>query len=275
MACSEDEYAYLRSVVLAESANVVGASSNALFDTRLKPLAQLSGAANIGELVDLLRTQQPTHLHRAVAEAMTINETSFFRDVTPFDALRTTVLPRLIASRADEKRLRIWSAACSTGQEVYSVAMLIRRDFPQLQDWDIRIVGTDIAQEVLEYAKAGRYRRIEVNRGLPARMLLRFFKREDEEFVVNPELREMVEFHPVNLRTALPPLPTFDVVLLRNVLLYLPQPQRSAVLDRVYRQMTPDGCLVLGNAEQAEDSTEMFSVQFAQDCYFYGLAPGF
>ena len=172
MACSDSDYAYLRELVLAQSANLIDPSRNALFETRLTPIARVAGAANLEGLVNILRVDRRTHLHRAVAEAMTINETSFFRDVKPFDALRLTVLPSLIEQRKHVRKLRIWSAASSTGQEAYSVAMTLVEHFPELARWDIKIIGTDISHNVVEYAKRARYRRLEVNRGLRARFQL-------------------------------------------------------------------------------------------------------
>jgi chemotaxis protein methyltransferase CheR len=269
MACSDTDYAYLREIVLSESANLIDPSRNALFDTRLTPLARLSGASNLKDFVEILRGELPVHLHRAVAEAMTINETSFFRDVRPFEALHTTILPRLIRAREAKKKLFVWSAASSTGQEAYSIAMLLRDRFPELADWDVKIIGTDISRQVVDYAKQGRYRRLEVNRGLPARMLLRYFTRDGEEWVVNPEIRAMCDFRYANLCTPLPPLPVFDLVLLRNVLLYFPQHDRNVVLSQTHRHISPDGYLLLGNSEQAEDSSDLFRLEFAEGSYFY------
>jgi chemotaxis protein methyltransferase CheR len=274
MACSDSDYAYLRELVLAQSANLIDPSRNALFETRLTPIARVAGAANLEGLVNMLRIDRPAHLHRAVAEAMTINETSFFRDVKPFEALRLTVLPALIEQRRPRRRLRIWSAASSTGQEAYSVAMLLAESFPELETWDVKIIGTDISRSVVDYARRARYRRLEVNRGLRARMLMRFFERDGEEWEVSEKLRRLCEFQVVNLCAPLPPLPQFDLVLLRNVLLYFPQQDRSCVFSDVSRHITPGGYLVLGNAEQAEDSTNLFEVEFAQECYFYRPARG-
>jgi chemotaxis protein methyltransferase CheR len=183
--------------------------------------------------------------------------------------LRETILPRLIAKNSAERRLRIWSAASSTGQEAYSLAMMICEHFPELAKWDVKIVGTDISQEVVEYAKRGRYRRFEVNRGLPARMLVKYLVRDGDEWEVTPRMRAMCEFRCVKLCSSLPKLPVFDLVLLRNVLLYFPQQDRGCVFDDVYRQMVPDGYLLLGAAEQAEDSTSLFQAEFTRDCYFY------
>ncbi len=160
---------------------------------------------------------------------MTINETSFFRDVTPFEGLRTHVIPRLIEANAMQQKLRIWSAASSTGQEAYSIAMMIAEDFPELARWDVKIIGTDISRHVVDYARRGRYRRMEVNRGLPARLLVKYFQRDGEEWEVSPKIRAMCDFQVTNLCAPLPELPVFDLVMLRNVLLYFPQQDRSCV----------------------------------------------
>ena len=224
--------------------------------------------------MSLLRVNRTPQLHRAVAEAMTINETSFFRDGKPFDVLRDTILPRLIENNAAERRLRIWSAASSTGQEAYSIAMLVCEHFAELAGWDVKILGTDISRQVIEYAQRGRYRRMEVNRGLPARMLVKYLVRDGDEWEVTPNLQAMCSFQYANLCAPLPKLPVFDLVMLRNVLLYFPQQDRSCVFSDVYRQMAPGGYLMLGAAEQAEDSTNLFQAEFARDCYFYRPTPG-
>ena len=274
MGCSDSDYAYLRQLVLAESANLIDPSRNALFETRLTPIARMAGASSLEDFVSLLRVDRTPQLHRAVAEAMTINETSFFRDGKPFDVLRDTILPRLIENNAAERRLRVWSAASSTGQEAYSIAMLICEHFAELAGWDVKIIGTDISRQVIEYAQRGRYRRMEVNRGLPARMLVKYLVRDGDEWEVTPNLRAMCSFQYANLCAPLPKLPVFDLVMLRNVLLYFPQQDRSCVFSDVYRQMTPSGYLMLGAAEQAEDSTNLFQAEFARDCYFYRPTPG-
>jgi chemotaxis protein methyltransferase CheR len=269
MGCSEADYAYLRKLVQSHSSNMIDASRNSLFDMRLMPIARLAGVSNLEGLVTLLKEDKPAQLHRAVAEAMTINETSFFRDVRAFEMLRETILPQLIEQRRGVRRLRIWSAASSTGQEAYSVAMLLAEHFPSVAEWDVKIVGTDISSQVVEYARAARYRRLEVNRGLPARMLLKYMVRDGEEWEACARIREICEFQVANLTSSLPRMREFDLVLLRNVLLYFPQQERKGVFRGVYRQMARDGCLMLGNAEQAEDSTDLFEVEFASQCYFY------
>jgi len=272
MACSDTDYAYLRELVLEQSANLIDPSRNALFDTRLTPIARLSGADSLEDFVNMLKAGRPAHLHRAVAEAMTINETSFFRDIKPFEMLRQVIFPRLIERKMTERRLRIWSAASSTGQEAYSLAMIITEHFPELESWDVKIIGTDISRHVVDYAQKGRYRRLEVNRGLPARMLLKYMTRHGEEWEVSPQIRSMCEFHYANLCAPLPLLPTFDLVFLRNVLLYFSQQDRRRLFKEIHRKLSPAGYLVLGNAEQAEDSTDLFEVEFGAECYFYNPA---
>lgn len=269
MACSEMDYAYLRELVKAQSANTIDPSRNALFETKLTPIARMAGARNLKDFVDRLKQDRQAHLHRAVAEAMTINETSFFRDLKPFEMLREAVLPRLIERRSAQRRLRIWSAASSTGQEAYSLAMMLVEHFPIIAGWDVKIVGTDISRYVVEYAQRARYRRLEVNRGLPVRMLMKYMARDGEEWVVSERLRRMCEFHRANLCVSLPALPQFDLVLLRNVLLYFTQQDRTALFREVHRKMASDACLVLGNAEQAEDSTNLFEVDFVRNSYCY------
>jgi chemotaxis protein methyltransferase CheR len=269
MSCSDSDYKYLRELVLAQSANLIDPSRNALFDTRLTAIARLAGASNLKDFVGILKVDKKPQLHRAVAEAMTINETSFFRDRQPFEMLRETILPQLIARRRSQRRLRIWSAASSTGQEAYSLAMLIAEHYPELAQWDVKIIGTDLSRRVIELAKTGRYRRMEVNRGLPVRMLVKYFVRDGEEWEIVPQVRKMCEFQHANLCGPLPKLPMFDLVLLRNVLLYFARPDRSRVFSEVRRHIEPEGYLMLGNAEQAEDSTKLFDVEFAAGCYVY------
>jgi chemotaxis protein methyltransferase CheR len=269
MACSDSDYDYLRGVVMEQSANQIDPSRNILFDTRLTPIARHSGAANLEDFINMLKNGKPAHLHRAVAEAMTINETSFFRDIASFEMLKQVIFPRLIEQRAQTRRLRIWSAASSTGQEAYSLAMAITEYFPDLAHWDVKIIGTDISRQVVDYAQSGRFRRLEVNRGLPARMLLKYMVKDGEEWEIVPRIRSMCEFRCANLCAPMTQMPVFDLVLLRNVLLYFPQYDRRALFSEIYRKVASDGYLLLGNAEQAEDSTNLFEVEFAANCYFY------
>jgi len=189
-------------------------------------------------------------LERSVAEAMTINETSFFRDTATFDYLRETLLPAIIESRRDTRTLRFWSAASSSGQEAYSIAMMLREHFPLLAGWRIDILGTDLSAEMVERASAGRYARIEVNRGLPARLLVKYFVRAGDEWEVHPDLKRLCRFQQRNLCQPAGQPEAFDVIFLRNVMIYFNQETRHQLLLTIHRALPPDGVLFLGLSEQ-------------------------
>ena len=250
-------YGYLRELVFGLSHNVLDPSRDYLFDTRLARLLRNQGMNCLQDLVVHLRTRYDPALERAVAEAMTINETSFFRDTRPFELLRTTLLPRLIEARRLTRTLSFWSAACSTGQEAYSLAMLMLEHFPMLVNWDIRIDGTDISHEVVERALAGRYHRIEVNRGLPARLLVRYFDHTGEDWVVKPAVRALCNFRQADLGGEYLPFrrasDRFDIILLRNVMLYFSQETRRRLLGGLHALLPQDGVLFLGTSEQPAD----------------------
>jgi chemotaxis protein methyltransferase CheR len=184
-----------------------------------------------------------------VVEAMTTNETSFFRDLHPFEALRTLLLPELILRRAAERRLRLWSNACSSGQEAYSLAMLLAMSFPAVHDWDLSILATDISREMVQRTQQGLFGQLEVNRGLPAPMLVRHFQRTGTQWQVKPELRRLIQAREMNLVEPWPTLPKFDVVMLRNVLIYFDLETKRNILRRVRQALRPDGYLFLGSAE--------------------------
>lgn len=267
-ALAQADYAYLREVIFQYSRNVLEPAHDHLFQTRLRALLQRHGLTCLCELVHLLRTSSDPQLGRDVAEAMTINETSFFRDCRSFDVLRTEVLPNLIAARRATRRLRLWSAASSTGQEAYSLAILLRDSFPQLSGWDIRIEGTDISAEVVRRARLGQYQRIEMNRGLPARFLVRYFDRSGEEWTVKREIARVCNFRHANLCAPLPFQERFDLVLLRNVMLYFSLDTRRALLSAIGRQMAPDGFLLLGAAEQPPDRSSWATVFSGGSTYY-------
>jgi len=273
MRTSDLDYAYLRELVQTHSSNLLDPSRNALFDTRLAPIARLAGASSLHDFVNLLRTDRPAHLHRAVAEAMTVTETSFFRDPRLFDTLRASILPTLIRLRSSTRRLRIWSAACSTGQEAFSLAILLDHLLPRLADWDIQIVGTDISRSAIDYAQRGHFRSSEIHRGLTTQLLAQHFTPHDDEWLIAPRLSALCHFRVANLCEPLPPLPRFDLILLRNVLLYFSPVDRTTVLTAMHHQLTLDGCLVLGDSEQAEDSTTLFQPQVIDDTYLYRPIP--
>lgn len=263
------DFAYLREIVRSHSHNVLDPSRDYLFETRLARLLRNRDLAHIGELVERLRVRRDGELARAVAEAMTINETSFFRDGRPFDLLRTELLPKLIGQRTAARKLRLWSAACSTGQEAYSLAMLLREHFPLLTSWEIQIEGTDFSADMVERAAKGRYMRIEINRGLPARNIVRFFDHEGEHWTIKPEIRSMCRFRQANLcQTPLPFSERFDIIFLRNVMLYFSQESRKKVLGEVHRLLATDGVLFLGSSEQPPDTSLWTPTLQGGTCYF-------
>ena len=251
----------------------VQAERGSLFEMKLAPMPRLADAANLQQFVKLLRHDETKRLHSSVAEAMAIHSTSFFRDAEPFELLRTVIVPELMQRRWRQRRLRVWSAACSTGQEAFSVAMLLREYFPELAEWDVKIFGTDVSQDAVNYARRGCYKPMEVDCGLPVSMIDRYMRWTEGGWTFCPEIREMCEFQCADLCRATLGPPAFDLVLLRNVLLYLPDIERTGVLRDVWRQMPPDGYLVLGQAEQAEDSTRLFEVESAAgSCCYRPLA---
>jgi len=265
---SEVDYGYLRQLVFGLSQNVLDPSRDYLFETRLSRLLRNQGMTHLEELVQHLKLRKNTELERAIAEAMTINETSFFRDGRPFELLRTDLLPKLIEARRHVRTLRFWSAACSTGQEAYSLGMLMHEHFPMLVGWNVRIEGTDICAEVVQRAEAGCYHRIEMNRGLPARYVVRYFDHQGEDWVARQEIRQMCNFRHANL--CAPPLPfyeKFDVIFLRNVMLYFSQDTRKILLANIHRLLAPDGILFLGSSEQPADPSLWTPVLAGGTCH--------
>jgi chemotaxis protein methyltransferase CheR len=269
---SSVDYGYLRNLVFSYSQNVLDPSRDYLFDTRLARLMQRNGMTQVEELVQYLRIRKDLGLERAIAEAMTINETSFFRDSRPFELLRTELLPKLIEARRNIRALRMWSAACSTGQEAYSLAISLREHFPSLAGWIVRIEGTDLCAEVVERAQAARYHRIEINRGLPALFVVRYFDHIGEDWTVKDEVRKLCNFRQANLCGTQFPFQRssdrFDVIFLRNVMLYFSQDTRRALLANIHRILAPDGILFLGSSEQPADPSLWTPVLAGGTCYY-------
>lgn len=271
------DFEYLRAVVMRNSGNQVDVSRNYLFESRLQPLLRQRGLHSLDQLISALRSNSGPALERSVAEAMTINETSFFRDLRPFDLLRLDLLPKIIEARRAQRTLRFWSAASATGQEAYSLAMMILEHFPMLAGWHIVIEGTDICHEVVQRAQAGRYHRIEINRGLPARLLVRYFDHAGEDWTIKPEVRRLVRFRQANLCG--PSLPfnratdSFDVIFLRNVMLYFDQPTRKTLLAGIHHLLATDGILFLGSSEQPADPSLWTPTLAGGTCYFRPRTP--
>jgi chemotaxis protein methyltransferase CheR len=249
MSISISEFDYLRSLVLNHSAISIDSGREYLAESRLAHLAVSEGHSSVGAMLLQMRTKPFGAVHRKVLDAMTNNETWFFRDLHPFEVMKRNLLPALIAKRSSTRRLNIWSAASSSGQEAYSLAMMIEEDFPELRTWTVKILGTDISSAILNRARSGRYSQMEVNRGLPATMLTRYFQREGLEWVVRDNIRGRVEFEPLNLSKPWQTLPAMDIILLRNVLIYFEVPVKKQILARARGVMQPDGYLFLGCAE--------------------------
>ncbi|MDQ6992248.1 MAG: protein-glutamate O-methyltransferase CheR [Mariprofundus sp.] len=250
MKLTTEDFEFIRQLVKNHSGIDLGLDKAYLAEARLAGIARMQRLGSLSELVAQLRTLSSSSLlMREVGEAMLIAETSFFRDIHPFDMLRLTVLPELIIRHAGRRRLRIWCAACSSGQEPYSIAMLIREHFPQLAGWDIKIIATDISHTILERAREGRFNQMEVGRGLPAPLLVRYFSRKGLNWYANDEIRRMVTFEYMNLSNPAGKQREMDVVFLRNVLIYFDAPLKKAILQRVRQSMHADGYLFLGSSE--------------------------
>ncbi|HTV65686.1 MAG TPA: protein-glutamate O-methyltransferase CheR [Bryocella sp.] len=249
MSLGVPDFEYLRDFVRSHTAIVLDSGKEYLAEARLTPLLREAGCSSLPELLALLRGQQFGGLHRKVLDAMTNNETWFFRDVNPFTALSKLVIPNLLERRAADQSISIWSAGCSTGQEPFSIAMLIRENF-HLSNWTFSILATDFSRTALERAQSGLYRQLEVNRGLPANLLAGYFHREGLCWRLRPDIMAMVTFSLLNLAEPWgAAVPAIDIVFLRNVLIYFDISTRKAILERVRRVLRPDGYLFLGGAE--------------------------
>lgn len=236
----------------------IGPDKHYLLETRLTPLALKHGLSGLEALADEIRFKKPNQLIDSVIESMTTNESFFFRDSTPFDIMKNQVLPKLREARAERKQLKIWCGAASTGQEPYSLAMMFAQDAQRWAGWDIQILGTDISTEALKRAQDGSYSQFEVQRGLPVDYMLKYFTQSGERWVINDEIKNRVTFKPFNLLDSFAGLGRFDIVFLRNVLIYFDAPTKSAVFERVRGAMEKDASLFLGAAETVLGVTEQF-----------------
>lgn len=246
---TDADFDYLRALLKSRSGLSLAPEKRYLVESRLGPICRKHQIPGLPQLVQVLRAGRNAAIETAVVEAMTTNETFFFRDKTPFDVFRDGLLPKLAAARASTKRLRVWCAAASTGQEPYSLAMILDEMRPRLGGVQVDILATDLAGEVLDRAKAGVYSQFEVQRGLPIQMLLKHFKQEGEQWRISPAIKGMVQFRPLNLIRDFSALGQFDIVFCRNVLIYFDQPTKSDVLRRLANSLAPDGALFLGAAE--------------------------
>jgi chemotaxis protein methyltransferase CheR len=254
-----DNYRFLQEHIYAQAGIVLEGDKHYLFESRLAPIVKQLGLASINDLCALLRATRPADVNRQVVEAMTTNETYFFRDPAQYDAIRSVLLPRIKQERRDTKKLRFWSAASSTGQEAFSLAMLLLED--GLGDWNVQILGTDFSSQVVERARSGKYHQIEVNRGLPAVQLVKYFRRAGVEWQLSEQIRKMVAFETIDLRKSLRSLGPFDLVFCRNVMIYFDAETKKHILKELHGTLFRGGWLLLGGAETAFGAEEWFERQ--------------
>ncbi|HAT11105.1 MAG TPA: chemotaxis protein CheR [Planctomycetes bacterium] len=258
MPLSPADSVFLRGLVRTRSGIVLGEDKGYLLESRLLPLAKAVGLSGLDELSVRLRAEPSGQLARQVVEAMTTNETFFFRDIHPFECLKKLVLPDLIARRAAERRLDLWCAAASTGQEPYSIAMVMRENCPQIATWTTRFIATDLAAQVLSRAREGRYSQLEVNRGLPAPLLIKHFTKDGLDWKVKDELKRMIEFKEQNLLDNFQISGQLDVIFIRNVLIYFDVETKKQILAKCRKLLRPDGFLFLGGAETTMNLDDAF-----------------
>jgi chemotaxis protein methyltransferase CheR len=251
------DYEFLRKLLRERSGLDLSSEKQYLVESRLIPLARRAGLSGLAELVQKIKAGSST-LTTEVVEAMTTNETFFFRDKIPFDHLRETILPAILQTHARRRSLRIWCAASSTGQEPYSIAMCLKEIAPALAGWRVEILATDLSQGVLEKARAGIFSQFEVQRGLPIQMLVKHFTQVGELWQLNADIRAMVQHRQLNLLQDFSHLGTFDVVFCRNVLIYFDQETKARIFDRVAKVLEPDGVLLLGAAESVVGISDAF-----------------
>jgi chemotaxis protein methyltransferase CheR len=271
MTLSPSDLTFVSDLVRRDSAIALTPDKSYLVEARLLPVARELGLASVSDLVSRLRSAPSEPVRRSVVEAMTTNETSWFRDRAPFQALAEGLLPRLLERRRTERKLRIWSAACSSGQEPYSLAIALKPKLAPI-GFGLEILATDLSQQMVDRAQQGRYSQLEVNRGLPATELVRSFRRDGAGWQINDDLRRGISFRQLNLAAPLPPLAQMDVIFLRNVLIYFDAPTKAAVLQRVTRYLRPDGYLFLGAAETTINIDPRFQRVSVSGATVYGFA---
>ncbi|HEV3038474.1 MAG TPA: protein-glutamate O-methyltransferase CheR [Candidatus Angelobacter sp.] len=272
MSNQASEFAYLCELVETNAAIALDAQRAYLMEARLSSLAHQEGFATVSEFIGQLRAKSPSDLHWKVVEAMTTNETSFFRDLKPFEALRNVIIPQAIEARQKERSLNIWCPACSSGQEPYSVCMMLRDHFPVLQSWNIEVLASDISNAMLQKAQQGLYSQMEVNRGLPAASLVRHFKKEGADWRLNENIRKMVTLRRINLAGPWTAVPSVDIVLLRNVLIYFSVETKKQILNNMRQVLRPGGYLMLGTAETTINLDPNYrSEVYGNVCYYRPL----
>jgi chemotaxis protein methyltransferase CheR len=254
-----ENYRFLQEQVRARVGIVLEDNKHYLFESRLAPIVRQYGLGSINELCVLLRAKRHVALAHQVVEAMTTNETYFFRDPAQYEAIRTVLLPRLKAEKRDTQNLRFWSAASSTGQEAYSLGMLLLES--GLQDWNTQILGTDFSEKVVGRARSGLYQQLEVNRGLPAALLVKYFRRSGLDWQLSEAVRRIVRFETIDLRKSMRTLGPFDLVFCRNVMIYFDNETKRKIMKEIHGTLSRGGWLLLGGAEMAFSLEECFDRQ--------------
>ncbi len=258
MKITSRDFDYVRKLVLESSALVLGPGKEYLVESRLNMLASHEGFSSLHHLIQCLHLDRSGTLKGKAVEALMTHETTFFRDVRPFETLRRVVVPAIMMRRPSERSLNIWCAGCSAGQETYSIAMLLLEHFPALAGWKMYLMGSDISKRMIERARSGRYTQLEINRGLPANLLVKYFQKAKDEWQINGNMRRMTVFQEINLAGPWPRLPPMDVIFLRNVLIYFDAETRTDILRRAHRLLNPDGYLFLGGSETTAGATDKF-----------------
>ncbi|MEQ8196175.1 MAG: protein-glutamate O-methyltransferase CheR [Rhodospirillales bacterium] len=253
-----DDFEFLSTLVRQRSGLVLTSEKSYLLESRLMPIVRRHSMKDIGDLVTAMRAKTINGLDTEITEAMTTNESFFFRDVKPFDLFRDVVLPTVVKNRAAKKSLRIWCAAASSGQEPYSLAMILQEKAAELHGWKYEIVGTDISRDILKKAESGVYSQFEVQRGLPIQLLIKYFEKDGEAWKVTPKIRSFVKYQYFNLLDNLAPLGQFDIVFCRNVLIYFDAETKRKVLEQISKLIPDDGVLFLGGAETVLGVTDKF-----------------
>ena len=262
MPIATSDFDVVRELVYRRSGIVLEPGKEYLVESRMHPVLKKHSFEELGELVGALHGPQGRVLEEQIVEAMTTNETSFFRDHHPFETLKTDVLPEIIERNAGKRSLRIWCAACSSGQEPYSIAMTLRENFASaLSGWNVKVVGTDISDEMLEKSSKGSYSELEINRGLPAMLMVKYFQRLGLQWQVKPELRELTEFRKLNLVETWSGLGRFDIVFLRNVLIYFDADTKRKILAQLRKVLEPGATLFLGGAETVINFADDFEIR--------------
>ena len=253
-----EDFKYLSSLVKRESGLILSEDKSYLLESRLMPLARKRNLNGLEELVDTAIKGIDATLTKDITEAMTTNESFFFRDIKPFDIFRDAALPFFLDRRKLQRSLRIWCAAASSGQEPYSIAMILNEMAAKFGGWKTDIVGTDISTEILDKAEKGIYSQFEVQRGLPVQFLVKYFEKAEENWQISDVLKKMIQYKEFNLLKDLQPLGKFDIVFCRNVLIYFDQETKGKVLEQICRLMPDDGLLFLGGAETVLGISDKF-----------------